>query len=105
MSSELSFAAIECAVKSGKVTYKDLIAELCKRNCELASELLDDVALTSMAPKIVRKKHRAAVVEKYGDNKDAIKAAMKEYDASLPKEDKPKRVPLPPRKLTDEEKE
>ena len=105
MSSELSFASIESAVKSGKVTYKALIAELCKRNCELASELLDDVALTSVAPKIVRKKHRASVVEKYGDDKEAIKAAMKAYDAALPKEDKPKRVPPTPRKLTDEEKE
>ena len=100
-----SFDLIESAVKCGKVTYKALIAELCKRNAELADELLADVALTSMAPKMLRKKHRVAVVEKYGDDKEAIKVAMKEYDASLPKEDKPKRVPPVPRKLTDEEKE
>ena len=100
-----SFDLIESAVKCGKVTYKALIAELCRRNAELADELLADVALTSMAPKMLRKKHRVAVVEKYGDDKEAIKVAMKEYDASLPKEDKPKRVPPVPRKLTDEEKE
>ena len=100
-----SFDLIESAVKCGKVTYKALIAELCKRNAELADELLADVALTSMAPKMLRKKHRVAVVEKYGDDKEAIKVAMKEYDATLPKEDKPKRVPPVPRKLTDEEKE
>ena len=100
-----SYEMIESAVKCGKVTYKALIAELCRRNAELADELLADVALTSMAPKMLRKKHRVAVVEKYGDDKEAIKVAMKEYDASLPKEDKPKRVPPVPRKLTDEEKE
>lgn len=100
-----SYEMIESAVKCGKVTYKALIAELCRRNAELADELLADVALTSMAPKMLRKKHRVAVVEKYGDDKEAIKVAMKEYDATLPKEDKPKRVPPVPRKLTDEEKE
>ena len=100
-----SFDLIESAVKCGKVTYKALIVELCRRNAELADELLADVALTSMAPKMLRKKHRVAVVEKYGDDKEAIKAAIKEYDASLPKEPKSKEPKAKRGKLTDEEKE
>ena len=100
-----TFANIENAVKGRRTSYKDIVAALCARDPSLAAQLLDECALKSADPKILRKKHRDAQVLKFKDDKDAIKVAMKEYDSSLPPECRPpKRVPPPPRKLTEDEK-
>ena len=100
-----TFANIENAVKGRRTSYKDIVAALCASNPSLAAKLLDECALKSADPKILRKKHRDAQVLKFKDDKDAIKVAMKEYDSSLPPECRPpKRVPPAPRKLTEDEK-
>ena len=100
-----TFANIENAVKGRRTSYKDIVAALCASNPSLAAQLLDECALKSADPKILRKKHRDAQVLKFKDDKDAIKVAMKEYDSSLPPECRPpKRVPPAPRKLTEDEK-
>ena len=100
-----TFEIIEKAVKDGKLTYKALVAKLCEHDSALAARLLNETALKSANPKIQRKKHRELQVAKFKDDKEAIKAAMKQYDAALPEEDKPKRVPPVPRKLTEAEKD
>lgn len=99
-----SFTIIENAVKKGLITYKDIVEQLCETNKELADELFKQVSPAEDDPKVLRKVHKAAQVAKFGEDKDAIKAAMKAYDASLkPSEPKPKRVP-PVRVWTDEDK-
>ena len=102
-----SFTIIESAVKSGLTTYKAIVEQLCQQNADLAATLLEQVSLKENDPKILRKKHRAEQVEKFGkDDKDSINAAMKAYDVSFKKANpdaKPKRAP-PVRKWTDEDK-
>jgi hypothetical protein len=99
-----SFTIIEGAVKMGLITYKDIVVQLCETNKELADELFKQVSPAEDDPKVLRKVHKAAQVAKFGENKDAIKDAMKAYDASLkPSEPKPKRVP-PVRVWTAEDK-
>jgi hypothetical protein len=102
-----SFTIIESAVKSGLTTYKAIVEQLCQQNADLAATLLEQVSLKENDPKILRKKHRAEQVEKFGkDDKESINAAMKEYDVSFRKANpdaKPKRAP-PVRKWTEEDK-
>ena len=102
-----SFSSIEFAVKSGLTTYKAIVEQLCQQNADLAATLLEQVSLKENDPKILRKKHRAEQVEKFGkDDKESINAAMKAYDLSFKTANpdaKPKRVP-PVRKWTEEDK-
>jgi hypothetical protein len=102
-----SFTIIESAVKTGLTTYKAIVEQLCQQNADLAATLLEQVSLKDDDPKILRKKHRAEQVEKFGkDDKDSINAAMKAYDVSFKKANpdaKPKRAP-PVRKWTEEDK-
>ena len=102
-----SFTIIESAVKSGLTTYKAIVEQLCQQNADLAATLLEQVSLKENDPKILRKKHRAEQVEKFGkDDKESINAAMKAYDVNFKTanpEAKPKRVP-PVRKWTEEDK-
>ena len=102
-----SFSSIESAVKSGLTTYKAIVEQLCQQNADLAATLLEQVSLKENDPKILRKKHRAEQVEKFGkDDKESINAAMKAYDVSFKTANpdaKPKRVP-PVRKWTEEDK-
>ena len=102
-----SFTSIESAVKSGLTTYKAIVEQLCQQNADLAATLLEQVSLKENDPKILRKKHRAEQVEKFGkDDKESINAAMKAYDVNFKTanpEAKPKRVP-PVRKWTEEDK-
>ena len=102
-----SFTIIESAVKSGLTTYKAIVEQLCQQNADLAATLLEQVSLKENDPKILRKKHRAEQVEKFGkDDKESINAAIKAYDLRFKTANpdaKPKRVP-PVRKWTEEDK-
>ena len=102
-----SFTIIESAVKSGLTTYKAIVEQLCQQNADLAATLLEQVSLKEDDPKILRKKHRAEQVEKFGkEDKESINDAMKAYDVSFKSSNpdaKPKRVP-PVRKWTEEDK-
>ena len=102
-----SFTIIESAVKSGLTTYKAIVEQLCQQNADLAATLLEQVSLKEDDPKILRKKHRAEQVEKFGkEDKESINDALKAYDVSFKSANpdaKPKRVP-PVRKWTEEDK-
>ena len=100
-----SFTIIENAVKMGLITYKELVEQLCVSNADLADELFKQVSPAEDDPKVLRKIHKAAQVAKFGEDKNAIKEAMKTYDTSVkpPSEPKPKRAP-PVRVWTEQDK-
>lgn len=103
-----TFNELESAVSDKRLTYKQMVEALYDSNPELAKQLFDKVAIPEDSPKVLRKKHRDAQVENFGDDKDSIKTAMSEYDANIranapPGEVKPKPKP-PVRVWTDEDK-
>lgn len=103
-----TFNELESAVADKRTTYKQMVEALYESNPELAKQLFDKIAISESDPKILRKKHRDAQFEKFGDDKEAIKTAMSEYDANIranapPGEVKPKPKP-PVRVWSDEEK-
>lgn len=105
-----TFTEFETAVNDKRITYKEMVEMMygCAGTRDAIKKLFDQLAIAEDDPKVLRKKHRDAQVEKFGDDKEAIKTAMAEYDATIrakapPGEAKPK--PKPPiRVWSDEEK-
>lgn len=99
-----SFTIIENAVKMGLITYKDIVEQLCNTNKELAEQLFKEVSPAEDDPKVLRKMHKAAQVAKLGEDKEAIKQAMKAYDVSVKPHSEPKKRVPPIRVWTDADK-
>jgi hypothetical protein len=99
-----SFTIIEHAVKMGLITYKDIVEQLCETNKELAEQLFKEVSPAEDDPKVLRKMHKAAQVAKFGEDKEAIKQAMKAYDVSVKPPSEPKKRVPPIRVWTDADK-
>lgn len=105
-----TFSKFEEAVRDKRITYKEMVMKMydCEDIRDAVAKLFDQLAVSEDDPKVLRKKHRDAQVEKFGDDKEAIKTAMSEYDKSIRAntpagETKPK--PKPPiRVWTDEVK-
>lgn len=78
-----SFTIIESAVKTGLASYKLIIQHLCKQNPEMATQILKQMSKSEDDPRIVRRKHRAEQVAKFGKDKASINQAMKEYESKV----------------------
>ena len=97
------------AVKEGRLSYKQIVEEMMEANPRETTEIAQRLEKSKDDPEHVAKKdrakHRKEKKEELGDDPDALKEAMKEYDG----EHKPKtkrRAPPPPQKgvLSPEEK-
>ena len=97
------------AVKEGRLSYKQIVEEMMETNPRKTTEIAQRLEKSKDDPEHVAKKdrakHRKEKKEELGDDPDALKEAMKEYDG----EHKPKtkrRAPPPPQKgvLSPEEK-
>ena len=97
------------AVKEGRLSYKQIVEEMMETNPRKTTEIAQRLEKSKDDPELVAKKdrakHRKEKKEELGDDPDALKEAMKEYDG----EHKPKTkrsAPPPPNKgpLSPEEK-
>jgi hypothetical protein len=100
-----SFPIIETAAKMGIITYKEIVVQLCETDPVLADKIYKQVSPPEDDPKVLRKKFRADQIAKFGkEDKDAVKDALKKYDAEHKSSDpKPRRLP-PIRIWTDDVK-